>query len=46
MPTFDQIKKKKKSSKALKIDPMKELNKLIEDKALKKRQGSWAEYKD
>ena len=46
MPTFEQIKKKKKRSRALKIDPMKELNKLIEDKALKKRQGSWAEYKD
>ena len=46
MPTEEQIKKKKRRSKALKIDPMKELNKLVEDKALKKRQGSWAEYRD
>ena len=46
MPTEEQIKKKKRRSKALKIDPMKELDKLIEDKALKKRQGAWAEYKD
>jgi hypothetical protein len=44
MPTWGQVKKKKRRRKPISIDPMKELNKLIENKSLKRKQGSWAEY--